>query len=171
MAGIFALDYLADPECTSTKGALCVEYRLLCSGTIYCDIIGDWTKSEIARFLLSPPLLLFAASRPFQEWPLELILRLKVSEVTETKQIGTGTHAITFYPDAEGSARYSGPVDHTLCRRLDYRRWQIRVNYIPITRTMHFVICPCRLLHPCVRCIGSLTSGHCTLPHGVGRKS
>jgi hypothetical protein len=52
------LEYLSDPKCTRRpQNALSAEYRLLCSGTIFRQINGDWSKSEIARFLLAPPLL------------------------------------------------------------------------------------------------------------------
>ena len=37
------------------------EYRLMCSGTLYREIVGDWTRSDIAR-VLSPCNLVRAGS-------------------------------------------------------------------------------------------------------------
>jgi hypothetical protein len=60
------LEYLDDPKCEKKpQDSLFAEYRLLCSGTLYRRLLGDWSKSEVARSLLNDPLLLFVASRPF----------------------------------------------------------------------------------------------------------
>ena len=65
------------------------------------------------RFLLAPPLLLYAASRPFDEYRLELVLRLTVAEVRETQ----GPVTSTFHPDEE-VARDLAALLTVLCRRL-----------------------------------------------------
>ena len=108
------LDYLADPLCARRPGdALCADYRLLCSGSIYRRTMGEWYKSEGARFLLAPPLLLYAASRPFDEYPLELVLRLTVPQVEETDGHGSAI----FHPDEEVATDFAALLT-VLCRRL-----------------------------------------------------
>jgi hypothetical protein len=116
---LYVLDYLADPSCARRPGqGLCAEYRLLCSGSIHRRVIGEWHKSEGARFLLAPPLLLYAASRPFYEYPLELALHLTVAQVEETQQSRSGgTLMSTFHPDEE-VARDLTALLTVLCRRL-----------------------------------------------------
>jgi hypothetical protein len=113
---VYVLDYLADPSCARRpKDSLCADYRLLCSGSIYRQTMGEWYKTEGARFLLAPPLLLYAASRPFDGYPLELVLRLTVAQVDET-QAGRGGIMI-FHPDEE-MARDLAALLTVLCRRL-----------------------------------------------------
>jgi hypothetical protein len=59
---MYVLDYLSDPACARRpQDSLCADYRLLCSGSIYRRTMGEWYKSESARFLLASPLLLYAA--------------------------------------------------------------------------------------------------------------
>jgi len=70
-------------------------------------------KSEAARFLLTPPLVLYAASRPFDEYPLELVLRLTVARVEEWDQ----TNVSIFYPDEEVAEDLAALLT-VLCRRL-----------------------------------------------------
>jgi hypothetical protein len=113
------LQYLSDPSCTRpANDALSVEYRLLSSGVIYRKIIGDWSKSEASRFLLAPPFMLYAASRPLDHYPLELVLDFKVAQATETTQtLGIPTASISFYPDSE-VARDLAALLTLLCRRL-----------------------------------------------------
>lgn len=54
------LDFLGDPKCEKKpEDRLQAEYRLLCSGTLHRNCLGDYSKSEIARLLLDKPLLLF----------------------------------------------------------------------------------------------------------------
>jgi hypothetical protein len=103
------LDYLGDPS----RGSLCADYRLLCSGSIYRQMIGEWYKSEGARFLLAPPLLLYAASRPFDEYPLEMVLRLTVPQLRETDG-----HGSTIFHTDEEVARDIAALMTVLCRRL-----------------------------------------------------
>jgi hypothetical protein len=117
---LYVLDYLADPTCAKRPGdALCADYRLLCSGSVYRRTEGEWYKNEGARFLLDPPLLLYAASRPFDEYPLELVLRLTVARVEETHPGRWGDVKITatFHPDDE-VARDLAALLTVLCRRL-----------------------------------------------------
>ena len=113
---MYVLKYLGDPDCAKRPhNSLCAEYRLLRSGTVHRQIIGDWSKSEAARFLLAPPLLLYAASRPFEEYPLELVLRLTVARVEEIS-VGGMIHD-SFHPDEE-VARDLAALLTVLCRRL-----------------------------------------------------
>jgi len=117
---LYVLDYLADPKCARRPGdALCTDYRLLCSGSVYRRTEGEWYKSEGARFLLAPPLLLYAASRPFDEYPLELVLRLTVAHVEETRPARwwDGQTIEIFHPDKE-VARDLAALLTVLCRRL-----------------------------------------------------
>jgi hypothetical protein len=95
------LEYLKDPKCEKKpKDSLYAEYRLLSSGTLHHACVGDWSKSEGARTLLAQPLFLFAVSRPFDEYPLELALQLTVPQVEE-EQTKTGPAMFMFYPDDE----------------------------------------------------------------------
>jgi hypothetical protein len=117
---VYVLDYLADPACERRPGdALCADYRLLCSGSIYRRTEGEWYKSEGARFLLDRPFLLYAASRPFEEYPLELVLRLTVARVEETStgRDGIPTNIHILHPDEE-VARDLAALLTVLCRRL-----------------------------------------------------
>jgi hypothetical protein len=117
---LYVLDYLADPGCASRpQDLLCVEYRLLCSGAIYRRTPGEWYKSEGARFLLEPPLMLYAVSRPFEEYPLELALRLKVPCVEETQPTRSGGGQVmnSLHPD-EDVARDFAALLSVLSRRL-----------------------------------------------------
>jgi hypothetical protein len=116
------LEYLRDPGCARRpQDSCCADYRLLCSGIIYRETGGEWYKSEAARFLLARPLLLYAASRPFDKYPLELVLRLTVPHVEETEkgQFPEGMMApvTLFYPDKE-VARDLAALLTMLCRRL-----------------------------------------------------
>ena len=53
------------------------EYRLLCSGELKpANLYGDWGKSDGARLLLREPLELIVVSRPFDDYPQEIVLRL-----------------------------------------------------------------------------------------------
>jgi hypothetical protein len=88
---MYVLDYLSDPTCKEKpKDSLTSEHRLLCSGTVYRDVVGDPYKSEGARILLDDPLLLFAVSRPLDEYPLELALEVTVPQVEELEQLKKG---------------------------------------------------------------------------------
>jgi len=113
------IQFLQDPECVrSPADTMQVEYRLLCSGTLYRTVIGDWSKSEASRFLLAPPLMLFAASRPIYDYPLELLLSFRVAQVNiTTPGMGGTTLTTTFHPDAE-VARDLASLLTVLCRRL-----------------------------------------------------
>ena len=123
-------DYLADPLCARKPGhSFCADYRLLCSGSIYRRTEGEWYKSEGARFLLEPPLVLYAVSRPFDEYPLELALRIRVARVEETKPGRPGLRPAeegapglmmtmrSVHPDEE-VARDLAALLTVLCRRL-----------------------------------------------------
>lgn len=113
------LQFLRDPECTRRSAdALEVEYRLICSGILHRTIIGDWSKSEGSRFLLAPPLMLFAASRPIYDYPLELVLSFKVPQTNTTSPgLGGSTVSSTGHADAD-VARDLAALLTLLCRRL-----------------------------------------------------
>jgi hypothetical protein len=52
-----------------------VEYRLVCSGTLFPDnFMGDWSRSDVARILLCHPVELLVASRPYDNYPQELVV-------------------------------------------------------------------------------------------------
>jgi hypothetical protein len=112
------LDYLDDPKCEKKpKGSLFAEYRLLCSGTLYRRLLGDWSKSEVARCLLDDPLLLFVVSRPFDDHPLELAIQLTVPVVEEKEETRTGVSTYIYHPDEE-VVRDLAALLSLLCRRL-----------------------------------------------------
>jgi hypothetical protein len=110
------LKYLTNPKCEKKpKDSLTSEYRLLCSGSLYRDGGGDPGKSEVARILLDEPFLLLAASRPLEDYPLELALEVTVPH--EVEQVGTNRVSISFHPDEE-VARDFAALLCLLCRRL-----------------------------------------------------
>jgi len=112
------LEYLKDPQCEKRlKNSLYVEYRLLCSGSLHRNCIGDWSKSESARTLLDKPLLLFVTSRPFDDYPLELTLQLTVPQVEETEKTTLGNSTHVYHPDEE-VVRDLTALFSVLCRRL-----------------------------------------------------
>jgi hypothetical protein len=112
------LEYLDDPKCEKKpQDSLFAEYRLLCSGTLYRRLLGDWSKSEVARSLLNDPLLLFVASRPYDNYPLELALQLTVPLMEEKEETRMGTSTYTYHPDDE-VVRDLAALLSLLCRRL-----------------------------------------------------
>ena len=76
-----------------------IEYRLACSGELLKAqvITADWRKQDVTRILLVSPVQLSVVSRPFDDYPQELCLRLEVGVVKETDS----SHHITFHPDEE----------------------------------------------------------------------
>lgn len=112
------VEYLRDPKCEKRpKDSLYAEYRLLSSGTLHHACLGGWSKSEGARILLAEPLLLFAVSRPFDDYPLELALQLTVPQVKEEERTKTGSAISMYYPDDE-VVRDLAALLCVLCRRL-----------------------------------------------------
>jgi hypothetical protein len=112
------LEYLRGPKCEKKpKDSLYAEYRLLCSGTLHRLGLGDWSKSEIARSLLDEPLLLFVASRPIDDDPLELVLQLTVPQVEEKEETKLGPSIHLYHPDDE-VVRDLTALLSLLCRRL-----------------------------------------------------
>jgi hypothetical protein len=110
----YVLRYLKDPDrANKAAGSVSFEYRLLCSGTIHRKIIGDWLKSDVARLLLTPPLMLYAAGRPIDDYPAELVLSFGVELVTEA----TGSMTTMFFPDSEIAWDLAALLT-LLCRRL-----------------------------------------------------
>ncbi len=97
---MYLLSYLKDPEFKeSSINYVIVEYRLLCSGELYNGnvLTADWRKEGATRILLTYPFELTVVSQPFDEYPQELSLRFKVSEVTEEKD----NVSVSFIPDDE----------------------------------------------------------------------
>ncbi len=144
------LRYLMDPDhANKAEGSVSFEYRLLCSGTIHRKIIGDWSKSDVARPLLAPPLMLYAASRPIDDYPAELVLTFGVERVTET----TGSTTTIFCPDSE-IARDLAALLTLVCRRLITVSGKCRERYpepyhtgldytpLPITKVFRRVCWP-----------------------------
>ena len=96
------------------KDSVRVEYRLLCSGMLYpSHFMGDWSMSDGARILLSMPVELLVASRPYDDYPQELVLRFVAHLVRETD--GISTHL--YYPDEEIASDLAALLT-MLCRRL-----------------------------------------------------
>jgi hypothetical protein len=60
------------------------EYRLLCSGTLHRDLVGNWTKSDAARVLSTDHFGLIVAEIPIDRYPQELALRFTCAVVNET---------------------------------------------------------------------------------------
>ncbi|MBN2022980.1 MAG: hypothetical protein JW809_09310 [Pirellulales bacterium] len=91
-----------------------VEYRLVCSGTLFPrDFPGDWNRSDTARVLLSLPVELLVASRPYDSYPQELVLRFVVPLVSETD----GKISHSYHPDQETASDVAALLT-LLCRRL-----------------------------------------------------
>jgi hypothetical protein len=102
-----------------------VEYRLICSGTLYpANILGDWSRSDVARILLGLPVELLVASRPFDEYPQELVLRFVTPLVHETD--GSVSHS--YYPDLEIASDVAALLT-LLCRRLVTVSVKVREQY------------------------------------------
>ena len=106
-----------------------VEYRLLCSGMFYPNhFLGDWSKSDGARILLQLPIQLLVASRPYEEYPQELVLRFVSSMVHETE--GNVHHS--FHADPEIASDVAALLT-LLCRRLVTVSGKVREQY----KTVH----------------------------------
>jgi len=115
---MFVIDYLADPTCKSHSAELLTaEYRLLCSGVLYRDVVGDPYKSEISRILLDEPLVLFALNRPLNEYPLELALVLTIARAEEKLVGGNVESSYSFHPSDEVVSDIAALLS-LLCRRL-----------------------------------------------------
>ena len=102
-----------------------VEYRLICSGMLYPgQLLGDWAHSDVARILLSLPVELLVASRPYDDYPQEFALRFVVSPVEET-----GDRIIHSYrPDWEIASDFAALLT-LLCRRLITVAGKVREQY------------------------------------------
>jgi hypothetical protein len=90
---MYVLDYLAGRfGSPSDRNAIVTEYRLLCSGELYNSrvLTFDWRKSDATRNLLSDLCPLSVVSRPFDDYPQELSLRVAAPEsVIESKGISS----------------------------------------------------------------------------------
>src|SRR5438309_521706 len=110
------LDFLKDAreESKADEDSVRVEYRLVCSGTLYpADFRGDWSKSDVARILLRQPAELLVASRPYDDYPQELVLRFVAPLVTEKE--GNSSHV--HHSDQEIASDLAALLT-LLCRRL-----------------------------------------------------
>jgi hypothetical protein len=84
---------LADPDATAPE----YEYRLVCSGSIHREILGDWSHSTAARLLVRSPVKLIVSSARITDYPAELTLRFRASRET----IAKGSASVDFSPDSE----------------------------------------------------------------------
>ncbi len=100
---MYVLDALKGPTRNSSVSTEASEFRLLCSGTLYNGRVqaSDWTKSIKCRDLLSTPVTLFVASASSDEYPQELMLRIKVSYTRKEYPHPNGNTTIIFYPHSE----------------------------------------------------------------------
>lgn len=103
-----------------------VEYHLICSGTLFPDNFqGDWTKSDAARILLQAPVKLLVASRPYDDYPQELVMRFTVALVTETE----GACSYTQHPDQEIASDIAALLT-LLCHRLITVSAKVTTQYL-----------------------------------------
>ncbi|HEY2828460.1 MAG TPA: hypothetical protein VGJ04_12735 [Pirellulales bacterium] len=115
---MYVIDYLAEPTCNSRSvQLLTTEYRLLCSGILYRDVVGDPYKSELSRILLNEPLVLFALNRPLDQYPLELAIVLTTPLVEEKLLAGDFESTFSFHPSDEVVGDLAALLS-LLCRRL-----------------------------------------------------
>jgi hypothetical protein len=102
-----------------------VEYRLICSGMFYPGhFLGDWSKSDGARILLGLPVELLVASRPYDDYPQELVLRF----VTPLVQEREGVVSRSYHPDSDIASDFAALLT-LLCRRLVTVSAKIREQY------------------------------------------
>jgi hypothetical protein len=102
-----------------------VEYRLVCSGTLVpSHFHGDWSHSDGARILLRLPVELLVASRPYEHYPQELVLRFIAPLVSETN--GSVHHQ--YHPDGEVAADLAALLT-LFCRRLITVSVKMREQY------------------------------------------
>jgi hypothetical protein len=102
-----------------------VEYRLICSGMFYPGhFLGDWGHSDGARILLSLPVELLVASRPYDDYPQELVLRFVAPLVSETE----GRIPHSYHPDLELASDVAALLT-LLCRRLVTVSAKVREQY------------------------------------------
>ena len=107
------------------KDSVRVEYRLLCSGMLYpSHFMGDWSMNDGARILLGLPVELLVASRPYDEYPQELVLRFVAPLVNEKN--GMITHL--YHPDEEIASDLAALLT-LLCRRLVTVATKVREEY------------------------------------------
>jgi hypothetical protein len=102
-----------------------VEYRLICSGTFYpAHFLGDWSHSDGARILLRLPVELLVASRPYDDYPQELVLRFVAPLVSETE----GRISHSYHSDLEIASDVAALLT-LLCRRLVTVSAKVREQY------------------------------------------
>jgi len=102
-----------------------VEYRLICSGMFYPKhFMGDWSHSDGARILLSLPVELLVASRPYDDYPQELALRFIAPLESETD----GSISHSYHPDSEIASDVAALLT-LLCRRLVTVSVKLREQY------------------------------------------
>src|SRR6266851_3737643 len=114
------------PADALVKDDVLVEYRLICSGTLFpARFLGEWSKSDRARILLQSPAHLLVASQPYDAYPQELALRFSVSMLTE--QEGNSYHS--YYPDPEIASDLAALLT-LLCRRLITVSVRVRQQFL-----------------------------------------
>jgi hypothetical protein len=118
-------DFLKNAREEGRGGLVRVEYRLVCSGTLFpANFLGDWSRSDVARILLQQPVELLVASRPYDGYPQELVLRFVVPLITEQE----GNFSRSYYPDQEIASDFAALLT-LLCRRLVTVSAKVREQY------------------------------------------
>jgi hypothetical protein len=102
-----------------------VEYRLVCSGMLYpAQFLGDWSHSDGARILLCLPVELLVASRLYDGYPQELVLRFVAPLVKES----VGRITRLSHADSEIASDFAALLT-LLCRRLITVSTKVREQY------------------------------------------
>ena len=118
---MYLLKHLAKQNAITVE----VEYRLVCSGCLTpANIAGDPTRSDVARILLREPFTLLVASRPYDRYPQELVMRFSTEYITEPD----GPYSHSFFPHAE-IARDVAALLSLYCRRLVTVFGNVRERY------------------------------------------
>lgn len=119
------LDSTARNTCQVNNDPVRVEYRLVCSGELFpANVLCDWTGSDVARILLQEPIELLVASRPYDSYPQELVLRFTASLVNE----GDNEVFHIYRPDQEIASDFAALLP-LLCRRLTTVAMKTREQY------------------------------------------
>jgi len=75
-----------------------VEYRLLCSGTLYRDrVLGDWTKSDTCRLIVHEPFQTMVCSHRIDENPQELSVRFRI----QSTEVGDARDRLIYFADSQ----------------------------------------------------------------------
>jgi len=98
----YTLDFLRCGLAGKDRAAPVSEYRLCCSGELYCSQAAtiDYRRSDVARQLLWKPFELMVVSDRFDDYPQELALAFPMDHVTE----GGASGSMSFRPDRQVAA-------------------------------------------------------------------